>query len=170
MRILKYMNLSTPLGDMVAAADENALYLLAFTDQKKLNKMFSRLKQKNQAALEPGQTKPLRMIEKELQDYFDQRLKQFNTPLYFSGTPFQKRVWSALKTIPFGKTFSYAALAASIGYPTAFRAVANANGANLLSIILPCHRVISTDGSLGGYSNGLERKSWLLAHESEENL
>jgi methylated-DNA-[protein]-cysteine S-methyltransferase len=81
------------------------------------------------------------------------------------GTPFQKRVWSALRTIPAGVTISYAALAARIGRPRAVRAVGLANGANPVGIVVPCHRVIGADGSLTGYRGGLERKRWLLAHE-----
>ncbi len=81
------------------------------------------------------------------------------------GTPFQQRVWAALTTIPVGETWSYKRLACAIGRPTAYRAVANANGRNPLPIFIPCHRVIAADGSLGGFSSGLDRKAWLLAHE-----
>ena len=81
------------------------------------------------------------------------------------GTPFQRRVWAALRTIPCGQTWSYAQLAGAIGQPTASRAVAGANGANPIPLAIPCHRVISADGHLGGFSAGLHRKEWLLTHE-----
>lgn len=81
------------------------------------------------------------------------------------GTPFQQRVWAALRTIPVGSTWSYRDLAEAVGSDTATRAVGSANGANPVSVVVPCHRVIRADGSLGGYGGGLERKTWLLAHE-----
>lgn len=81
------------------------------------------------------------------------------------GTPFQERVWKALRSIPVGDTWSYAELAAAVGSPGAVRAVGSANGANPVSLIVPCHRVVRSDGSLGGYGGGLDRKSWLLEHE-----
>lgn len=82
-----------------------------------------------------------------------------------AGTPFQERVWAALRSIPVGSTWSYADLAAAVGSPGAVRAVGSANGANPVSIVVPCHRVVRSDGSLGGYGGGLDRKSWLLEHE-----
>jgi methylated-DNA-[protein]-cysteine S-methyltransferase len=87
-------------------------------------------------------------------------------PVVFSGTPFQNKVWHALRAIPAGTTLSYAALAKRIGEPKAVRAVGLANGANPVGVIVPCHRVIGADGSLTGYGGGLERKRWLLAHEA----
>lgn len=83
------------------------------------------------------------------------------------GTPFRKKVWAALRSIPVGKTWSYGELAQAIGSPKGFRAVGSANGANPISIIVPCHRVIAADGSIGGYAGGLNRKEWLLAHEAK---
>lgn len=82
-----------------------------------------------------------------------------------TGTPFQQRVWAALRSIPVGTTWSYGKLAATVGSPGAFRAVGSANGANPVSVIVPCHRVVRTDGSLGGYGGGVARKEWLLSHE-----
>ncbi len=82
-----------------------------------------------------------------------------------AGTPFQERVWAALRSIPVGSTWSYAELAAAVGSPGAVRAVGSANGANPVSLVVPCHRVVRSDGSLGGYGGGLDRKSWLLEHE-----
>ena len=101
----------------------------------------------------------------ELQAYFAGSLREFKVPLDLRGTEFQTRVWRALATIPFGQTWSYAELAKRVGSPKGFRAVGAANGANPLAIVLPCHRVIASDGGLGGYAGGLECKRRLLAFE-----
>lgn len=102
----------------------------------------------------------------QLQEYFNGNRKEFNVKLNPQGTDFQKRVWNALKEIPYGKTISYLDLSKQLGDVKAIRAVANANGKNPLWIIIPCHRVIGSDGSLTGYAGGLYRKQWLLEHES----
>lgn len=102
----------------------------------------------------------------QLNEYFQGDRKEFSLKLNPQGTPFQERVWEALKTIPYGKTTSYLALSRQLGDVKAIRAVANANGKNPLWIIVPCHRVIGSDGSLTGYAGGLHRKQWLLEHES----
>ncbi|RZN84572.1 MAG: methylated-DNA--[protein]-cysteine S-methyltransferase [Winogradskyella sp.] len=103
----------------------------------------------------------------QLKAYFREELQDFDLKLNPSGTDFQKRVWQQLQQIPFGKTCSYLELSKKLGDPKAIRAVANANGKNPLWIIIPCHRVIGSDGSLTGYAGGLHRKQWLINHESE---
>ncbi len=102
----------------------------------------------------------------QLNEYFDGTRKQFNVNLNAKGTDFQKKIWHLLEQIPYGKTLSYLELSKQLGDVKAIRAVANANGKNPLWIIVPCHRVISSDGSLTGYAGGLHRKKWLLEHES----
>ena len=102
----------------------------------------------------------------QLQDYFDGKRTTFTFPLNPSGTDFQKKVWNELLHIPFGKTCSYLELSKKLGDVKAIRAVASANGKNPLWIVVPCHRVIGTDGSLTGYAGGLWRKKWLLEHEN----
>ncbi len=102
----------------------------------------------------------------QLKEYFDGNRENFNLELNPQGTDFQKRVWDELLQIPFGRTLSYMALSKKLGDPKAIRAVAAANGKNPLWIIVPCHRVIGSDGSLTGYASGLHRKKWLLEHES----
>ncbi|WP_412987584.1 methylated-DNA--[protein]-cysteine S-methyltransferase [Pontimicrobium sp. IMCC45349] len=102
----------------------------------------------------------------QLQEYFNGTRQQFNLNLNPQGTDFQKRVWEQLSTIPYGKTISYLDLAKQLGDVKVIRAAASANGKNPLWIIIPCHRVIGTDGSLTGYAGGLSRKQWLLNHES----
>lgn len=102
----------------------------------------------------------------QLNEYFNGTRENFDLNLNPQGTDFQKTVWNALLTIPFGKTTTYLALSKQLGDPKAIRAVANANGKNPIWIIIPCHRVIGSDGSLTGYAGGLHRKKWLLEHES----
>lgn len=102
----------------------------------------------------------------QLQEYFNGNRKTFQLKLNPEGTNFQKQVWNMLMTIPYGKTVSYLDLAKKIGNPKSIRAVANANGKNPLWIVVPCHRVIGSDGHLVGYAGGLHRKQWLLDHES----
>jgi methylated-DNA-[protein]-cysteine S-methyltransferase len=105
-------------------------------------------------------------VYRELNAYFNGGLKQFDIPLLPEGTPFQKKVWQALTEIPFGSTISYGELAAHLGNPGAVRAVASANAQNPIWILIPCHRVVGSDGALTGYAGGLHRKKWLLDHES----
>lgn len=147
--------LKTPLGPMWALADEESIYRLEFVDPSE------------EVPLQETSelSKPLESIARELDLYFEGKLKEFKTPLFLVGTPFQKRVWEELKKIPYGKTQSYAQTAKAIGLPSAFRAVARANGTNRIAIAIPCHRVIYADGTLGGYNSGLEKKQWLLGLE-----
>lgn len=113
---------------------------------------------------------------KQLDEYFNGKLKEFNVNYIFEGTDFQKKVWNALTSIPFGRTASYKDIAEAVGSPKAVRAVGSTNSKNLVSIIVPCHRVIGVNGKLTGYAGGLWRKEWLLNHEkkysstNEENL
>lgn len=163
--ILKAAWLDTPLGPMLAIADEAALYLLEFVDRRGLEREIERLRRKTKSAVIPGHTNPINSIERELNLYFKGRLKEFTTAKCLLGSPFQKHVWAELVKIPPGETRSYSEIAVAIGRPTAFRAVAQANGANQFAIIIPCHRVINTNGELGGYGGGLTRKEWLINHE-----
>ncbi len=105
----------------------------------------------------------------QLSDYFKGQLKQFDLPLQFTGTDFQKKVWQQLVSINFGKTISYLQLAKQLGDEKCIRAAASANGKNPFAIIVPCHRVIGTDGSLTGYAGQLWRKQWLLDHEAKSS-
>lgn len=163
--ILKTSWIDTKLGPMLAIADDHALYLLEFVDRRGLEREIERLRLKTKSAIIPGRTPPIKSIEQELNLYFDGHLTKFKTPLSLLGSPFQKSVWAALLKIPLGETRSYLDIAKEIGNPLSFRAVANANGANQFAIIIPCHRVINTNGDLGGYGGGIARKKWLLDHE-----
>jgi AraC family transcriptional regulator of adaptative response/methylated-DNA-[protein]-cysteine methyltransferase len=168
-KVLKASWLDTKLGPMIAIADEDTLYLLEFVDRRGLEREVERLRQRTHSAILPGTTQPIHLIEEELEQYFEGKRREFKTPLTFLGSPFQKRVWEELQKIPYGKTCSYADIAKAIGNPSSFRAVANANGANQIAIVIPCHRVINTNGELGGYGGGTARKKWLLNLEKSES-
>jgi AraC family transcriptional regulator, regulatory protein of adaptative response / methylated-DNA-[protein]-cysteine methyltransferase len=157
--------LDTPLGPMTAIGDDDALYLLEYVDRRGLERQIERLRVRAKCGIVPGRTAPIAQIEAELAAYFAGRSMRFTTPLARLGSPFQNAVWDALLAIPPGQTLSYADLARAIGKPQAVRAAAQANGANQLAIVIPCHRVVSADGALGGYGGGLPRKHWLLDHE-----
>lgn len=158
--------LDTPLGPMLAIADETALLLLEFIDRRGLERELELLRRSLNAAILPGETAPLSAIADELGAWFAGRQPDFRTPLRLAGTPFQNQVWSALRQIPPGTTTSYSILAERVGRPGAARAVATANGANRLAIIVPCHRVVRGSGELAGYAGGVWRKRWLIAHEA----
>ena len=160
--------LDTPIGRMIAIADEAALFLLEFTNRKNMRRQFDRLRKVQNRAILPGRTPITQQIEAELKLYFDGQLSEFKTPLATSGTEFQRQTWKALQDIPHGETRSYAQLADMIGKPAAVRAVASANANNGLALIIPCHRVISKNGGLGGYAGGLARKQHLLDLEAKE--
>jgi AraC family transcriptional regulator of adaptative response/methylated-DNA-[protein]-cysteine methyltransferase len=165
--ILKASWIDTKLGPMIAIADEAGLYLLEFVDRRGLEREIERLRLKTKAAIIPGVTDPIKSIAIELESYFEGKLKEFNTPLHLLGSPFQKLVWDELMRIPYGQTRSYMVQAEAIGKATAYRAVANANGANQLAIVIPCHRIINSNGDLGGYGGGITRKQWLIEHEKQ---
>ncbi|RIV72885.1 methylated-DNA--[protein]-cysteine S-methyltransferase [Flagellimonas aequoris] len=143
--------LQTPIGIAEFKGDENGLASITVLDDKK-----------------PIGTIPAALEEavRQLQEYFEGNRTEFTFKLNPSGTDFQKKVWDALLEIPFGKTISYLDLSKRLGDVKAIRAVASANGKNPLWIVVPCHRVIGTNGDLTGYAGGLHRKKWLLEHES----
>jgi AraC family transcriptional regulator of adaptative response/methylated-DNA-[protein]-cysteine methyltransferase len=116
--------------------------------------------------LVPGDHPHLEQTREQLDRYFAGTLRDFGVPLVFRGTPFEERVWRELVQIPYGKTVSYAGLATKVGAPGAQRAVGRANGMNRIAIVIPCHRVVNSDGKLGGYGGGLWRKHWLLSLEA----
>ncbi len=155
----------TPVGEMIALADKQALYFLDFTDHPKLHRRIRKLQLATKSTIVPGETALLQSVARELHSYFFNTLSAFKTPLLLVGSPFQKQTWEALLTIPYGTTVSYKGLAYSLAKPTASRAVANANGANNIALIIPCHRVIASNGDLGGYGSGVARKQKLLTHE-----
>lgn len=157
--------IETPIGALLAAADENALHFLAFSDGKALPGELQRLQKQTGSALSFGRAPLIDTLEKELNAYFSGITAVFHTPLARHGSAFSCKAWEALRQIPPGQTRSYAEQARHIGQPGAMRAIARANSANRIAIIIPCHRVIGADGSPTGYNGGLWRKNWLLNHE-----
>jgi len=150
---------------MTAVASDEALLLLEFDTRRAL----SELKQveRDFGTIESGSNSVLDLVKQQLGDYFAGRLANFKVPAFQHGSGFEEKVWDALKHIPAGQTRSYGDIADLIGQPDKSREVGRANGANKISIIVPCHRVIGSDGSLVGYGGGLWRKKWLLDHERQ---
>lgn len=144
--------INSPVGLLELTASEDALHSIVFL--------------KSEKQLSEEIPIPLQETIKQLQEYFDGNRTEFNLPLAPQGTDFQKQVWDELFKIPFGKTVSYQQIANQLGNPKVIRAAASANGKNPIPIIIPCHRVIGSDGSLTGYSGGLHIKKWLLEHEN----
>jgi methylated-DNA-[protein]-cysteine S-methyltransferase len=150
---MHYTTLDSPIGPLLVAGDAAALRLLWFVNGRHV------------AAPDPSWTadaRPFREVAAQLNAYFTGTLRAFDLPVEPAGTPFQRRVWRALQDIPYGETESYGALARRLGDARAVRAVGLANGANPISIVIPCHRVIGANGSLVGYGGGLANKRALL--------
>lgn len=150
---LEKITVNTPIGVAKISGNTDGIHSITFTDKK---------------------TPPTEIIPKvlqecvvQLEEYFNGTRTEFSVKLNPQGTEFQKKAWKSLETIPFGKTMSYSEQSKLLNKAQAVRAVANANGKNLLGILIPCHRIIGSDGSLTGYAWGLWRKEWLLNHESE---
>lgn len=162
--------INTPIGELYALADEHAILMLGFADVPATEQYHMGIEHSLKSPIIEKEMPLLTALKHEIDLYFSHQLQQFTVPIKFFGTPFQESAWKALTTIPYGKTCSYKEQAALLGKPTASRAVGTANGANMLVIIVPCHRVIAHNGSLGGYSGTLERKKWLLEHESAKAL
>jgi len=152
--------IQTPLGDMIAIADETHLHLLEFDDRKNIDAQLKKI-----GDVTTGRNAIIESIDNELKEYFKGTLKTFKTPIKIYGSDFQKSVMNTLINTPYGETRAYKQQADAIKNPNAVRAVAGANGRNQIAIVIPCHRVIGSDGSLTGYAGGLERKEWLLNHE-----
>lgn len=164
-RIVRLRRLDTPLGDMLAAACDEGLCMLEFVDRNALPRQIQLLRKYVGPAVVLGEHRWLDSIADELERYFAGRLRAFATPLFAPGTPFQERVWGELQRIRCGETRSYAQLASAIGQPTAVRAVASANARNRIAIVIPCHRVIASNGDLAGYAGQVWRKRRLLELE-----
>jgi AraC family transcriptional regulator of adaptative response/methylated-DNA-[protein]-cysteine methyltransferase len=160
--------MNTPLGELILGATEQGVCLVEFSDQVERVQLERRLLEKRGLGLQAGEQVYLHDLQGELKAYFAGKLRTFNLPLDAGGSEFQRQVWAALVRIPFGETRSYNELALELGQPGGSRAVGTANGSNPLAIIVPCHRVITTSGKLGGYGGGLWRKEWLLNFEGRQ--
>lgn len=165
--IIVIQQVTTPLGPMFAGATKEGLCLLEFLDRRRMETEFKDLQKLLNAIIIAGENAHTQQVEKELAEYFEGRRKNFEITLHTPGTEFQESVWNILQEIPYGETWSYQTEANKLNNPKGVRAVASANGYNRVSIVIPCHRVIGSDGSLTGYGGGIERKRWLLKHEKE---
>ena len=168
--VVRITRFETPLGEMLAGSRGDRLVLLEFADPERLTAQLARLAKWIRCSFVPGETPVLARLRQQLDEYFRGTRTEFDVPMEMQGTPFQQQVWRALLTIPCGATRSYADVARAIGRPTAVRAVAHANGDNRISILIPCHRVIGSDGRLVGYGGGMWRKQRLLAIETRDAL
>jgi AraC family transcriptional regulator, regulatory protein of adaptative response / methylated-DNA-[protein]-cysteine methyltransferase len=157
--------IDSPLGPLVAGAVDEGICLLEFTDRRMLEAQAVVLRSRLALPAIPAPHPHLECLKAELNEYFSGSRRGFDLPLHEPGTPFQERVWAALRGIPCGETRSYGELARALGDPAAVRAVAQANGRNRIAILVPCHRVIGADGGLGGYGGGVWRKKRLLEIE-----
>ncbi|TCU38501.1 bifunctional transcriptional activator/DNA repair enzyme AdaA [Rhizobium azibense] len=158
----------TPLGPMVAVADQTHLHLLEFHDRKALQAELENLQRKTRSSVAAGRPPAIEQIDAELKAYFEGKSANFKTPLALANsTAFERAVWAKLREIPVGERRGYGDLAREMENPQMVRAIGRANGANQIAIVIPCHRVVGTDGSLTGYGGGLWRKQWLLRHEGK---
>ncbi len=159
--------IDTPLGAMIAMANNDGLYLLEFVDRRGLENEIITLRKRTGYAILPGDNSHLDKITNEINNYFDGKSISFSVPIILTGSPFELSVWKLLQTIPPGKTKSYSYMANKLDKPGGARAIGRANGKNCIAIVVPCHRVIRADGSLCGYGGGVWRKKWLLDHEKK---
>ncbi len=166
-RIVNITYIETDLGMMIAAATDKGICMFEFADYKQLELELRQLAASFKSPLVQGENPHFETLRNQLDEYFKGERKNFDIPLDLVGTEFQKQVWLSLLKIPYGTTTNYAKQAELLGKPSAVRAVANANGKNKISIILPCHRVIGADGTLTGYGGGIWRKKKLLEFEKK---
>lgn len=158
---------TTPLGPIFICATNVGVCLVEFVDREELEKEFSDIQKYLKAKIIAGENEHIKQAKKEISEYFDGQRKNFSVALDMPSTDFQSTVWHALLNVGYGQTVSYQQQAQTIDKPKATRAVAAANGANRIAIIVPCHRVIGKNGKLTGYGGGVERKRWLIDHEKE---
>ncbi|SFT79560.1 AraC family transcriptional regulator, regulatory protein of adaptative response / methylated-DNA-[protein]-cysteine methyltransferase [Kosakonia arachidis] len=165
-QVIMIHRFTTPIGPMFVCATGRGVCLLEFVDRRMLETEFRDLQRLLKARIITGENAHTRQAEKEISEYFAGQRRQFSLALDLPGTDFQRHVWQGLQAVPYGETTYYQALAEQIDRPGALRAVAAANGANRVAIVIPCHRVIGKDGSMTGYGGGIARKAWLIAHET----
>lgn len=165
-RLIPTTRILTPLGPMLAAATDDGICLLEFVDRRMLETEMESLSKLLKARLVPGSSAHFDVLNRQLEEYFEGRRTEFHLPLVLPGTQFQKKVWEELRSIPYGSTRTYKEQAEAIRHPRAVRAVAKANGDNRIAILVPCHRVVGSNGHLVGYGGGVWRKQYLLKLES----
>ncbi len=161
-----YEFLESPLGTLIACTSSKGCFLLEFYDNEHSKEFFKKYQKIYSLNMKEGTSEALQTLKEELKSYFKGELHEFSVPLELRGTTFQKKVWTELLKIPYGETRSYGEISNSIGNPKAVRAVGHANGSNPIPIIIPCHRVIASNGTLHGYGGGIWRKKYLLKLEN----
>ena len=161
--------ITTPLGTMIAGATKNGLCLLEFQIEERLEKQIIKLAKSLNSFPEVGMSSSLELTAHQLTEYFKGKRKKFDIPLVIQASIFQDKVWKELTKIPYGKTMTYKELSERVSSSKAVRAVARANGENMISILIPCHRIIGSNGKLIGYSGGIEKKRYLLNMERESS-
>lgn len=166
-KIILVNRIVTPLGPMVVCANDDGIVLLEFADRRMLETQLVRVSKIFGARFRVGVNESMRQLDREFKEYFAGQRTVFEVPLVPTATAFQNALWRELLKIPAGKTSTYQKLATKLKKPKAVRAVGRANGDNRLTILVPCHRVVGSDGSLTGYGGGLDRKQWLLDHEKK---
>ena len=167
MVYLKYID--TPIGKMRIGASDEGICLFDFQYRKSIDSIMKRIENLSGKQFAEGDHPHFKLLEQQISEYFVGTRKDFDLPLHLVGTPFQKSVWEGLLKIPYGETRSYKQQSIFLGNEKAIRAVATANGENGIAIIIPCHRVIGTNGTLVGYGGGLQRKKWLLDLERKHS-
>ena len=159
---------ATPLGSMIMGVHDSGLCLLEFAERRMLDTQLKRLSRHMGRVFLPGDHPLMERVKKELDAYFDGTLRQFTVPVTAPGTVFQEAVWGELQKIPYGETRSYAQVADAVDHAEAVRAVGRANGDNRIAVVIPCHRVVGSDGEPTGYGGGIWRKEYLLAMEQAQ--
>lgn len=162
------IDLPSPLGEMTAGASEKGICFLEWHDRGGVDRIKARVEKRYRRQVVSGENQHLEKLRDELARYFEGKLSTFTVQLDIAGTEFERTVWKQLLKIPYGETRSYGQMAVDLNRPGAQRAVGRANGANYVSIVIPCHRVIEATGKLRGYGGGLWRKEWLLKLEHSQ--
>ncbi len=170
MNVITIQKFLSPCGVLILGSFDGRLCLCDWVGGRHRHSTELRLKRLLNAEFQEGASDVIEIARRQLDEYFARERRVFDLPLLFAGSDFQKKVWGELLNIPYGTTISYGEMASRLGMPNAVRALANANGANALSVIVPCHRVIGSKGSLTGYGGGLEIKRFLLDLESRTIL
>lgn len=167
--VTEVMRIETPVGEMTAAASDTGISFMLFSDSKTAVPGHALKAMTARSIMTQNENIHLLTLKEQMEEYFEGIRKSFSVPLIFSGTEFQIKVWKELQRIQYGFTISYKEQAFTLNSPESVRAVANANGMNRLAILIPCHRVIGSNGRLTGYGGGLARKKWLLEHERKHS-
>ena len=166
--IIATTTFSTPLGEMFAAASKKGIVMLCFFTPYNIEAKIDTLKKTLDADVIPANSEIFDVLKTQLNEYFDKKRTTFEIPLQLIGSSFQVKCWKELLNIPYGKTISYKQQALNIDQEKAHRAVANANAQNMIAILVPCHRVIASNGNLSGYNGGVEKKEFLLKLENDK--